>query len=504
MSAAPGSKLRSLLPEGANLEILRLDAPDLVPLIEICPDIHIYTPSSPYFTPLNRVTSANTDAVPLALVRPITESEISATVSLCSSLELTLAIRTGGNDVGDRCRVDGGVVIDMRSMDSIMISPDRTWARVGGGVASGKLLQFLDQYELDTPCGWGHRVGYAAWACGGGYGVEVGMRGLGVDQILSGRIVTASGEVVVADDVDGDADAYWALRGGGAGIIGVVSELTIRVYPRPRVYAGYVMFPLAEAEVVLGNFSYLFEGYRGIPENFPDNFAGEIFIVNPPGSGGLINHFFWWELEDDASDLPEAQLYLERIKLFGTVIAETVHESKPERSVSDEPANASAATPYKFLYSTENPMTETRLASSAASCNVPGFSAELGAIIIRHPLPTTASAIALHNCHGAGTRPDPSAAFADRTRHLCVGITGMCPYYDKAEREAIEEWSQEVLSEIQDTGLALERNYINFTPPQRGDGVLYFGEDGVRRMREIKQRLDPRGSFARWTPDLEL
>ncbi|KAI1080329.1 hypothetical protein F5B20DRAFT_540243 [Whalleya microplaca] len=487
MLIASGGNLRSLSPRGASQEILRFDAPDLLQLVETCPDIRIYTKSTLYFPALCRVTSANTDTVPLALVRPSNETEISATVRLCSDLGLKLAIRTGGNDVGDRCRVDGGVVIDMRSVDSITISPDGTSAHVGGGVTSGKLLKFLDHYQLDTPCGWGKQVGYAAWACGGGYGVEAGMRGLGVDQILGGRIVSASGEVIIAGP-DGDADAYWALRGGGAGIIGVVSELTIKVYPKPRVYAGFVVFPLAEAEMVLGNFSYLFADYTGASETFPDNFAGEIFIIDSPGSGGLINHFFWWELEGDAGDLPEAELYLERIKQFGTVLAETVYET----------------TPYEFLYSVENPMTQTRLASSLASCNIPGFSPEIGAILARHPLPTSASAIALHNCHGAGAKPDASAAFAHRTRHLCIGITGMCPYYDETERKAIEIWSQAVLNDIQEAGLALDAKYVNFTPPQKDDGILYFGEDGVRRMKEIKQRLDPGGLFARWTPDLEM
>lgn len=45
-----------------------------------------------------------------------------------------------------------------------------------GRVLSGRLLQALNGEGIDTPVGWGHQVGYAAWACGGGYGVEVGSR----------------------------------------------------------------------------------------------------------------------------------------------------------------------------------------------------------------------------------------------------------------------------------------------------------------------------------------
>lgn len=297
------------------------DAPQLLPLLESCPGIRIYTRSHSEFKTLKTVIAARTDDEPLAIVRVKSEDEIAATIRLCEESGLPLAVRSGGNDIGDRNYVRDGVIIDVRLLNSITVSSDRTSATVGGGVILGRLLHVLDEQGLDTPTGWGCEVGYAAWACGGGYGVEAGARGLGVDQILGGRIVTPSGVVVAGPNAGEDEDAYWCLRGGGPGIFGVVSQLTIKVYPRPSIFAGNLVFPLSEVESLFGNLERLFA--TGLPESA----SAEAFILNPPGIGGIVNQFFWWQLKDDVSDLPLAEDYLKRISQCGTVLKADVKQS---------------------------------------------------------------------------------------------------------------------------------------------------------------------------------
>lgn len=307
-------------PKPADKALLEADAPQLLPLLTAWPTIRIYTRSHPDFEMLRMVLAARTEDLPLALIRVISEEEIAAAILACEGASIPIAVRSGGNDFGDRNYVDGGVTVDVQLLNSIVISPDRCSAQIGGGVTLGQLLYTLDKHNLDTPCGWGHQVGYVGWACGGGYSTEVGTRGLGVDQILAGRIVTASGHVIDASP-NGDTDAYWALRGGGAGIVGIVSQLTIKVYPKPKILAGSIAFPFSEVEAVFLGFEQLLEHV------YPDKFAGDSFIVNPPGSGGLFNHFFWWHLDDDESDLVEAQAFLHRIKQLGTVMVDTVSQS---------------------------------------------------------------------------------------------------------------------------------------------------------------------------------
>jgi FAD/FMN-containing dehydrogenase len=52
--------------------------------------------------------------------------------------------------------------------------------------------------------------------------------GLGADQILEYKVVTADGNLTVANSVS-NQDLFWALRGGGASTFGVAVEATVKV-----------------------------------------------------------------------------------------------------------------------------------------------------------------------------------------------------------------------------------------------------------------------------------
>ena len=68
-------------------------------------------------------------------------------------------------------------------------------------------------------------VGYTGWATLGGYGPLTSHYGMGVDQILGAKIVNANGEIR-----DADEEMIVGIRGAG-GSLGIIVELTIKVYP---------------------------------------------------------------------------------------------------------------------------------------------------------------------------------------------------------------------------------------------------------------------------------
>jgi FAD binding domain len=68
------------------------------------------------------------------------------------------------------------------------------------------------------------------WAQSGGHAPLSAQYGLGADQILEAKVVTADGRLVVANSVS-NPDLFWAIRGGGGGTFGVVVEGTIKAYP---------------------------------------------------------------------------------------------------------------------------------------------------------------------------------------------------------------------------------------------------------------------------------
>lgn len=118
--------------------------------------------------------------------------------------------------------------------------------------------------------------------------------GLGADQIISARIVTADGKFVTASSTE-NPDLFWALRGGGPASWGVATSLTIKAYPTTPVTV--VTFTFASGGNVTDDDFWL--GVRAYWENFITfNNAGvySYFFVFPPAAFG-VDYFimspFW-------------------------------------------------------------------------------------------------------------------------------------------------------------------------------------------------------------------
>lgn len=298
------------------------DTPMVRNLRRLMPGLSIYTEGSSYYQDCLKLYNHALSEQPLVCVRPRTEPEVSQLIQLCTADAIPFSVRSGGHDFFGRSLIHEGILIDMRAMDSIMVEPDRASARVGGGVIAGALQEKLDSYGLFTPTGQAKTVGYVSWACGGGYGFYVGTYGFGVDQILGARVVLAGGCVV---DTDEDPELLWALRGAGAGTFGIVTELRVKVYPVPKLYAGFLAFPLAEAATVMDRMEKILDEY------FPDEFSGDAIATHPQMTPILVSEpcfvLFWcWTAAD--GDLAPAKGFLDQIMQVGRVLGNTVTESK--------------------------------------------------------------------------------------------------------------------------------------------------------------------------------
>ena len=77
-------------------------------------------------------------------------------------------------------------------------------------------------------------MGVVGWMIGGGYGSFSKMFGTGPANLLEAKVVTAAGEVVIANECQ-NPDLFFALRGGGHGF-GVIISLTMRTHPLPKKF----------------------------------------------------------------------------------------------------------------------------------------------------------------------------------------------------------------------------------------------------------------------------
>ena len=293
-------------------DALSTDTPLLSQLQAISPNLKIYTRSSPSFSSLRAVQALNNFNQPLLICRPTTEAEVGQIISFCVSSKTEFTVRAGGHDICGRSCIQDSLVIDVREMDSISLHHDKTSVAIGAGTLSDNLRRFLDSHGVMAPTGVCNTVGVVNWAAVGGYGPFNGSYGLGVDQILSARLVNAKGQIVEAD-----AETLWGIRGAG-GNFGVIVELTLKVYPAAPILVGMISFPISEARQVL-------EGYQAVlDEEYPDAWGGGLAILKLPGLSGMINFFASWS----SVDLEKGEIFLNRIRSLGNVIVDTVSRSE--------------------------------------------------------------------------------------------------------------------------------------------------------------------------------
>lgn len=81
---------------------------------------------------------------------------------------------------------------------------------------------------------------------GGGFGSWSKNFGTGAAGVLEFKIVTATGETLIANKHQNN-DLFWAVRGGGGGTFGVVTEMTMLTHPLPSHFA------LVQGEVTLSS-----------------------------------------------------------------------------------------------------------------------------------------------------------------------------------------------------------------------------------------------------------
>jgi len=72
---------------------------------------------------------------------------------------------------------------------------------------------------------------------GGGFGSHSKHYGTAAGSLLEAEVVTADGEIRVANACT-NPDLFWALKGGGGGTFGVVSKMTLRLHDLPEFFGG--------------------------------------------------------------------------------------------------------------------------------------------------------------------------------------------------------------------------------------------------------------------------
>lgn len=235
----------------------------------------VYEPGDVGYTDACTIFNGMFDRQPALVARPAGVPDVIRAIGLARTANAPLAIRGGGHSVAGFSLCDGGVVVDMRSLNRVEIDAGARIARVGGGTTWGEFDGAAQAHGLATTGGRVTSTGVAGFTLGSGSGWLERRLGLAADTLVSVELVTADGEVVRATE-DENADLLWGLRGAG-GNFGVVTEMEFRLAEvGPLVYGGLMLFDPAVSRDVIRT-------WRDVSKTAPDGVGwGVASICAPP------------------------------------------------------------------------------------------------------------------------------------------------------------------------------------------------------------------------------
>ena len=179
-----------------------------------------------------------------------TAGDVAAAVDFARDHHLRLVVKGTGHDYLGRSSAPDSLLIWTHRMRQVQVRdafvPRGCTAPPVPAVSLGAGTRWLEAYQEVTGVhgryvqgGGCTSVGAAGgFLQGGGFGSWSKRFGIAAASLLEAEVVTADGKIVIANACQ-NADLWWALRGGGGGTFGVVTQVALMTHPLPA-YFGHV------------------------------------------------------------------------------------------------------------------------------------------------------------------------------------------------------------------------------------------------------------------------
>jgi FAD/FMN-containing dehydrogenase len=433
-------------------------------------------PDDAEYEEARRLWNGVIDRRPALIARCAAVEDVVEAVNFARENDLLLAVRGGGHNVAGTASAEGGLVLDLSDMKSIVVDPERRTVRAAAGATIGELDEETQKHGLATPMGVVSETGIAGLTLNGGMGHLRRKHGLSSDNLLSVELVTADGRLLTASEEE-NADLFWAVRGGG-GNFGVVTSFEYRLYPvGPEVMCAFVFYPGDLAREVLRSA----EGYvAGAPDEVsPLSFLGRVPRVE---------------------DFPEewhGEQFVGLLAVYAGPVEEGEEALRPLRDLGDPIADFSGPMPYTEVQKLLDEDYPDGWRYYWKSVNVDGLGDEAIEALMEHArtAPSDHSTIDVWFQGGAmGRVGADESAFGDRSAPILLGIEAN---WEEApeDDEANIAWARGCYSDLRRfSGGGMYLNFPGFL--EEGQGLIRdaYGAN-YERLVALKNEYDPANLF---------
>ncbi len=173
-------------------------------------------------------------------------ADVASAVNFARTHRLRLVVKGGGHSYQGTSNAPDSLLVWTRHMNDVALHEAFVARGCEGqaepvrAVTVGAGAIWSQVYDAVTTRGGGYvqgggcmTVGVAGLVHSGGFGSFSKAYGLAAGSLLEAEVVTADGQVRIANACT-HPDLFWALKGGGGGSFGIVTRLTLRVHPLPE------------------------------------------------------------------------------------------------------------------------------------------------------------------------------------------------------------------------------------------------------------------------------
>jgi FAD/FMN-containing dehydrogenase len=438
-------------------------------------------------------------AEPLAILQVASPADVTAALAFAKKYRLPVAMRAGGHNyagwsaggpVGSGATGSGvaaSFVISTAALDSVALSADGSTVTVGAGATLAQVYDAVGRAGRAIAGGSCATVGVTGLTLGGGVGVLVRSFGLACDQLTEVQLVTADGAVHTANS-GSDPDLFWASRGGGGGILGVVTSLTFATQAAPTVTEWTYHFPLSAAAGLITNWQ------KWVAASDPRNWSTLKVL------GGLAKHPSGPSLSVSGTWTgPAAQLGAQLAPLLAGMPAPLSHGSVT-RSYHDSMMDYAGCLGLPIAECTTGPGGKLVRESSSGTSSIGYTALDSGGIAellaqVQAAQPVVGireGGISMDALGGAVAKLAPDAtAFPHRAALYTVQYTGT--FDDGRDPAPIDAYVRGFRAAM--TPYWGDHAYVNYADGSLSDpDTAYYG-DNLPKLRAIKKKYDPTGFF---------
>jgi len=432
----------------------------------------VIAPPDTAYAEARQVWNGVVDRYPAAIVRAAGAHDVAATVLFSREHGLPLAVRGGGHNAAGFGTCDGGLVVDLGSLNGVDVDPRAGTATAGGGSTWSAVDHATQAHGLAVTGGMVSHTGIGGLTLGGGIGNLMRRCGLTCDNLAGAELVTAGGSTIDVNDED-HADLLWALRGGG-GNFGVVTRFTYRLHAiGPTVLAGMLVHPIAYGAEVL-------RFYRDWADSLPDEMTTVVALRTAPPSPHLPAEIHGRPIVAIAvcwsGALDEGDAVLEPLRRFRRPAADLITRK-----------------PYVDHQKMFDPSAPFGRGNYKRHANLGGLSDEVIDVLVDHTARVTSphSITLIFHLGGQVARiHEDATAYSDRGARFNVDVNAQWlePRDPNAERHV--RWAQDLHAELKP--FASRQAYVNFLTDEGPERLrLAYGEAKYGRLAALKQTYDP-------------